>query len=194
MKFKLTLPTYKVKDIVIAVRYFLPLAVAVTGVCSFSFFAVEQSLRLSANDPQIQISEDLAVRFNAGEDPKATISSQVTDISQSLATFVIVYDKNEQVLVSSAILDSQTPQLPNGVLEYAKNHGGHRLLWQPKPGVRMASVIVSYDAGFVLIGRSLKEVEARKLLLLKEMAIIWAFIMFATFTATILFIPKPLKK
>jgi hypothetical protein len=50
-------------------------------------------------------------------------------------------------------------------LEYVRSHGEDRVSWQPEPGVRIAAVIIRYQgaqSGFVLAGRSLREVEVRE--------------------------------
>lgn len=51
--------------------------------------------------------------------------------------------------------------LNGGVLDYMRQHGEERVTWQPEKGVRMATVVVRYDKGFVLAGRSMREVEIR---------------------------------
>ncbi|MQC26609.1 MAG: hypothetical protein DWG76_04055 [Chloroflexi bacterium] len=35
------------------------------------------------------------------------------------------------------------------------------MTWAPEDGVRIASVVAAYDEGYVVAGRSLREVEAR---------------------------------
>jgi len=54
--------------------------------------------------------------------------------------------------------------LPPGVLDYVRQNGEDRITWQPRPGVRMASVVVGFGgvkSGFVLAARSLREIEKR---------------------------------
>ena len=43
-----------------------------------------------------------------------------------------------------------------------RQKGQDRVTWQPEAGVRMATVVVSFDHGFVMAGRSLTEVEKRE--------------------------------
>lgn len=45
--------------------------------------------------------------------------------------------------------------------------------WQPVKEVRVASVVVKYKNGFVLVARSLKEIELREDLTLKFAVIAW---------------------
>ena len=46
------------------------------------------------------------------------------------------------------VLDGQTPQLPNGVLDSTRELSENRITWQPRDGVRIAAVIVSYEDGY----------------------------------------------
>jgi hypothetical protein len=62
------------------------------------------------------------------------------------------------------VLNGQSPHLPDGVLDYVRRHGEDRITWQPEPGVRIATVVTRYSSarsGFVLVGRSMREVEKR---------------------------------
>jgi hypothetical protein len=50
-------------------------------------------------------------------------------------------------------------------LDYVKQNGEDRVTWQPEAGVRIAAVIEGYGGaapGYVLAGRSLREVEIRE--------------------------------
>jgi hypothetical protein len=78
---------------------------------------------------------------------------------------MIVYDDAGNVLASSVVLHGVTPDLPAGVLDYTRAYGEDRVTWQPEEGVRIAAVVVRYEgtqSGFVLAGRSLREVEVRE--------------------------------
>jgi hypothetical protein len=152
----------KIKNIL---RQWLPLAVAVTALCGLVYLAVQQDLRQSANDPQIQIAEDAAAELKSGAAVKSVVPAGKTAIETSLAPFVIVFEDDGGIAGSSATLHGETPQLPAGILEYVRSHGEDRVSWQPEPGVRIAAVIIRYQgaqSGFVLAGRSLREVEVRE--------------------------------
>jgi hypothetical protein len=84
------------------------------------------------------------------------------EISESLAPFLMIFDESGKTLASSANLNGVLPAYPVGVLDYARQNGQNRVTWQPEAGVRMATVIVSYNKGFVMAGRSLMEVEKRE--------------------------------
>lgn len=121
-----------------------------------------QVLRLSANDPQIQLAEDAAQRLNSGEDPARIVPDRKVDMAASLAPFVIVYDNSGRPLASSASLDGVLRTPPRGVFEFVQSHGEEQLTWQPRQGVRIASVVVRTTNGFVLAGRNMREIEIRK--------------------------------
>jgi hypothetical protein len=62
------------------------------------------------------------------------------------------------------MLDGAVPKPPAGVFDYTRVHGDDRVTWQPRPGVRIAAIVVHYGGaqpGFVLAGRSLRESERR---------------------------------
>lgn len=120
----------------------------------------QQVLRMDANDPQIQLVEDIAVQLNNGANAEAFTNATQIDIAKSLSPFVIIYDKSGKVLASSAELDGKTPELPRGVLNHATPQ--NRVTWQPNDTVRIASVIQSDNDGYVLAGRNMREVERRE--------------------------------
>lgn len=152
----------KIKHIL---RQWLPLAVAITALCGLVYLAVQQELRQSANDPQIQIAEDAALALENGAAVDTRMPVDTTALEHSLAPFVMVFDDNGKVVASSATLRGETPQLPAGILDYVRTHGEDRVTWQPETGVRIAAVVVRVEGarpGFVLAGRSLREIEVRE--------------------------------
>jgi len=144
------------------IKKWLPLAIATAGLCTLVYLTVQQSLRMGANDPQIQMAEDAASRLNAGASMEMVVPSLKVEISDSLAPFVIVFDKSGKVLASSATLHGADPAYPAGVLDYVRQKGQDRVTWQPEAGVRMATVVAPFKNGFVMAGRSLREVENRE--------------------------------
>lgn len=143
----------------------LPLAVVIVALAGLAYLLVQQTYRHLANDPQIQMAEDGAVLRAEGSRPEDLLPASQVDLASSLAPFVIVYDEDGKVLASSASLHGQAPALPDGVLAYTRAHGEDRITWQPEPGVRIAAVIAAVKGaggGFVLAGRSMREVETRE--------------------------------
>ena len=140
----------------------LPFAVLAAGLCGLVYVAVQQSLRISGNDPQIQIAEDTASALAAGTNPNTFMTAQKVDLAKSLAPFIITFDDTGSAKTSSAQLNGQTPSVPQGVLDNARQNGENRVTWQPENGVRIAAVVAPYPGGFVLAGRSLLEIEKRE--------------------------------
>ncbi len=145
-------------------KFWLPLAAALTVMAGLVYLAVQQSYRMGANDPQIQMAEDGANMLASGQQAQSIVPAGKIDIVESLAPYLIVFDANGRALASNAVLHGQTPGLPGGVFDYTRQHGEDRISWQPEPGVRSAAVIVAADrgrAGFVMAGRSMREVQNR---------------------------------
>jgi len=142
---------------------FMPLAVLATLMCGLVYAEVQQALRSGANDPQYQMAEDTASRLDAGAKPSDLVAAAETvDAAGSLATFTIVFDSAGRVLASDVTLDGGQPVPPLGVLSAAKPGSPNAVTWQPREGVRIASVTVAWSGGTVLVGRSLARVEEQE--------------------------------
>ncbi len=134
-----------------------------TAFCLLTYVTVQQSLRQGANDPQIQMAEDAAAALQRGASANSVMTkAPPVEISTSLAPFLIVFDNSGKAVASSGLLDGTMPDYPTGALNASKASGENRVTWQPGPAVRIASVVVPYDKGFVVAGRSLREVEKRE--------------------------------
>jgi arsenate reductase len=154
----------------------LPAWAGVTVLALLVEVSVQQAHRTAANDPQIQIAEDGARALARGADPRALAGGPTVDLASSLAVWVTVCDGGNHVLASTATLDGRTPVVPAGVLETARARGQDRVTWQPRPGVRSATVSVAVPGGtrmVVTAGRSLREVEVREDQLQVRVAAAW---------------------
>jgi hypothetical protein len=167
----------KIKNIV---RVWLPFAVVITAFCALAYASVQQAYRQGANDPQIQMAEDAADALAGGTSVDEIVPASKVSVAKGLAPFLIVYDGDGKVLAESVVLDGKTPELPDGVLDSTKQMGENRVTWQPREGVRIAAVIVSYKDGFVLAGRNLREVEIREAQVTQFAGITWLLAMIAT--------------
>ena len=175
----------KIKNIF---RYWLPIAVVTTLLSGLVYLEVQQSLRWGANDPQIQMAEDAAAALAAGAAPESALPAARVEISTSLAPFMVIYNNIGEALVSSATLHGATPALPSGIYDYTRQHKEDRVTWQPEPDVRMAAVVVAYGGaqpGFVLAGRSLREVEIREDQAEQITGIAWLVTVFASLIVVI---------
>ena len=188
------------KKISYILKYWLPLAAALTGVFAFIYLTVQQDMRMGLNDPQIQMAEDAASALASNQPVDSLIPADApkVDMAKSLAPFLIIYDSSGSALVSGAVLNGQTPIPPAGVFDYVRQNNEDRVSWQPAPGVRSAAVIVAVSGGrggFVLAGRNMREVEIRESQLTNTVALGWiaslvvtlvivAFFEFLRFTRT----------
>jgi hypothetical protein len=171
------------------VAIWLPIAVAATLLTALVYAVVQQDLRLTANDPQIRRAEDAATALASGQSPQAVAGGAPVDMARSLAPYLIVFDDSGHPLASSGTLDGQIPTPPAGVFQYVATHGEERLTWQPRPDVRVAAVVVRYTgavSGYVLAGRSLREVERREDQMLTLATLAWTATIGATFVASAL--------
>jgi len=154
------------------------MTVCLTLLCGIIYLSVQQTLRHLANDPQIQLAEDIAAALSRGETPALlrAPTSERLDIAQSLAPFVITYNANGQPEFATGRLDGKTPTPPSGVLEHARVQGQNRVTWMPRHDVRCAAVVVPYSgahSGFVLAARSLRETEVRVSLIGHLILVAW---------------------
>lgn len=173
-------------------RYWIPIALTATVLSGLVYFTVQQELRMGANDPQIQTAEDIAVALSRNRDIASVVPTQQVDITNSLAPFVIVYNDQGNVVSSSATLHGQIPLFPKDVFTNVRGNGEERLTWQPESQVRIATVVTRYagvQQGFVIVGRSLREVEKREDSLMHQVALAWGTSLISSFIITLLLIP-----
>jgi hypothetical protein len=143
----------------LALLVFLPLAVVATGLAGLVYLVAQQDGRWLANEPQVQLAEDAAARLDAGGRAQDQVGREPVDIGRSLAPFVIVYGISGDILATDGVLDGLPPVVPEGVLATTRNSGRDAVTWQPRAGVRVATVCVAWSGGTVLAGRSLRQVE-----------------------------------
>lgn len=161
---------------------FLPLTIAITGLAGMVYLVGQQMYRQSANDPQIQMAEDLAQALNNSKTLESLVAQNKVDIATSLAPYVTVFDESGKPVWSNATLDGKTPGLPNEVFDVSRSEQV-RTIWQPQFGVRSAIVVSKYNQGFVMAGRSLREVEKREQMLMIQVGVAWLMTMVAVIIA-----------
>ena len=93
--------------------------------------------------------------------------------------FVVVFDAAGSVVATDGELDGHDPVPPRGVLEAARAGAPNVVTWQPRSGVRVATVTTRWQGGTVLAGRSLREVERRENDALLLVAAAWLAMMVA---------------
>jgi len=165
-------------------RISLALAAICTIICGLVYVAVQQDLRQSANDPQVQLAQDAAASLAAGRSPSTYTTSPTVNLRTSLAPFIIVYSSAGRPIAGNGVLDGRLPVLPNGVFG---SNSQKAFTWEPAPGVRQAAVLVPYHGGYVLAARSLQQVEQRETYTLVVAAVAWV----ATLVAIVLILGWP---
>lgn len=171
------------------VRTFIPFSVIITLLCGLVYIVMQQSYRQNGNDPQIAYAQDIAASLNTGVTPQEIIPPSRIDMSKSLATFVMVFDNKNKLILSTGEINGKAPTIPAGVFSYVAKNGEDRVTWQPQKEVRVAIVATKYRDGYVVVGRSLKEVERRIRMLAAQVAIFWAITFIGTYISILIF-PK----
>lgn len=131
----------------------------VTFSCLLAYLVTQQSLRLGANELPAQLATETAIKIQNGKNAESAVPAEKIDISKSLETFVMVFDKNKSLLATSGMMGNSKPSYPKGVLDYVDKKGEDRVTWQPKEGLRFATVAIKFDNGYIVAGRSLHETE-----------------------------------
>lgn len=178
-------------------QYWLLIAIIVSGLSGLTYAAIQQDIRQGADDPQIQMAEDIAAKLANGQQVQNVVPADKVDIAISLAPYIIVFDATGKPIASSAQLDGQIPTIPAGVFDSVRQSGEDKITWQPRPGVRSAVVVTQFGGskpGFVLAGRSLREVEKREDDILYIVLLGWVAMLFVTFFATMIVFRKALKR
>ncbi len=176
------------------VPYWLLIAIIVSGLSGLTYAAIQQDIRQGADDPQIQMAEDVAAKLAHGQHVQDVVPTDKVDIATSLAPYIIVFDATGKPIASSAQLDGQTPTIPAGVFDSVRQSGEDKITWQPQLGVRSAIVVTQFKGGFVLAGRSLREVEKREDDILYIVLLGWVAMLLITFLVTGIVFRKALKK
>lgn len=146
-------------------KIWLPLAVTIILVCGLIYVTVQQSYRMSANDPQIQLAEDISENLANGQNPQNYTPATKTNLAKSLAAYVLIYNNDGKLVASSVQINGNDPVIPSGVFADTKAKGETRFTWQTKEGIRSALIVKYYkgiSSGFVAVGRSIREVENRE--------------------------------
>ncbi|GEM_PF-1480277 len=137
-----------------------------TGLTLFGYVAVQQSIRLGANDLPARVALYSALRLSTA-DPKTAIGPTPTTASErELYPGVYVFDEQGRTVATNIYGDVvnltdvvQAP--PAGTFVYARGHADNRFTWKPTNGSRQAAVLVhnSDNKGFVMATQSLTEPE-----------------------------------
>ncbi len=171
--------------------HYIPLVLIATITCGLVYVTAQQIVRQGANDPQIQIAEDDASDLATAGQSTPHLVQSINPI-HSLQPFVILYDQNGNILSTNAT-DTNLLQMPKSIFSNIESRGEDRFTWEPQDGLRFAAVIVRVPSKstkeYVLVARSLREVEMRENDLLVYACLAWIAMLTTTLIALLL---KPL--
>ena len=169
----------------------LPLFCVIVCIYAIVYLAMQQYIRLSANEIPIQYAEDtrneLLHKSDLSEIFKAVPK---IELGKSLSPFIIICDSNTAPQASTCSLDGRCPVPPRGAFITAQQQGQNRITWQPEPGIRNAIVILPFSMngahGYILAGQSLRETEDRERFLLSQIAAGILITLVATFITALI--------
>jgi hypothetical protein len=164
----------------------LPLFEAVVILYGIIYLLAQQDMRRSANEALMQYAAGAMKKMDAGMPVQEAMNEfEPVDIERSLSPYMIVYDSNRKVIAGNGLLHGKVPVPPNGTFAYAAQNGPHRMSWQPGPGTGSAVIlypcVVDGQQGYLLTGRSMREVEQRERTLAMYVATCLAITLIATF-------------
>jgi hypothetical protein len=135
------------------------LALILTVVFGTGYVVAQQVERLGADDAPTRLASQLAA------DPSAALAADATsgtvDLAVSAEPFTIVFDSHDHPIAGSARLDGALPSVPVGVLDAARRSGSNHVSWQPRNGLRFATIERKTGSTVVLAGQSLQPSESR---------------------------------
>jgi hypothetical protein len=183
LKSSLMEPVHMVRDSLLRsplAFHTLALAAILTLMGGAAAFTIAQMLRGGANQPQIDMANYYVGEIASGEAPADVIPPGYVDLERSLQPIVIFYDDQGKAGPGTGYLDQQLPTPPAGVFDFVRANGTEKVTWQPRPDVRLASVIQRVNGkhpGFVLAARSLRLVEEQKTMLWRMALAVWLITM-----------------
>ena len=124
-------------------------------------YVVAQQLdRQAADQVGAQLATQVASELSAGS--SATIDALPrVDLAASLAPFVVVYDASGHPVSGNGYLDGRLAEPPSGVISAAASDGSNHVSWQPRPGLRFATVEIRSGDRVVMGAQSLIPTEQR---------------------------------
>src|SRR5690242_2912968 len=97
-------------------------AIIITGIMVTIYASVQQAHRSAANDPQLQLARDIDKKIQKARPFYQLLPDDTIDISQSLSTFVTLYDWKGEPMQSTGLLDGKLPKLPPGVFDFTRSN------------------------------------------------------------------------
>lgn len=155
---------------------------------ALAYLTTQQSLRLGANKIPSQLAVETILKLEQGKTPEEVLPAEKTDISKSLSPFIIIYDNNKNLVSASATISGAQPNYPTDILKNVSTTKQSRVTWQPKEGLRYATVALKSGSGYVVTGESLTQTEDIISNLGKLVLLSWlSFAVFSAFGLALLY-------
>jgi len=132
-------------------------ALVLTIALAAVYLTAQQLDRQSADEQPQRLASQLA---SLDEIPDAAAADRV-DLASSQALFYVVYDASGTPVSGTGYLDGELAQVPAGVISTAADQGSNGVTWQPREGLRFATVELTSGDGVVMAGQSLEPSETR---------------------------------
>lgn len=132
-------------------------ALVLTITLAAVYLTAQQLDRQGADEQPQRLASQLA---SLDEIPDAAAADRV-DLASSQAVFYIVYDASGAPESGTGYLDGDLAQVPAGVITTAAEQGENSVTWQPRDGLRFATVELRDGDRVVLAGQSLAPSETR---------------------------------
>jgi hypothetical protein len=152
--------------------------VVATSALGTVYLVAQQLDRQAADQVGAQLATQVAGDLSSGS--TATVDGLPrVDLAASLAPFVVVYDSSGHPVAGNGYLDGRLAEPPAGVIATAASEGSNHVTWQPRPGLRFATVEVRSGDRVVMGAQSLIPTEQRADRLGMLVALAWIGTMFA---------------
>jgi hypothetical protein len=139
--------------------FWIVIMLLVTFTCLLTYVVAQQVIRLGANELPVQLATETSIKIENGQSAKDAVPDETIDISKSLGTFVMIFDKDKNLIATSALMGNTEPDYVKGVLDYVDKKGEYRVTWQPQVGLRFATIATKIGDKYIVGGRSLQEPE-----------------------------------
>ena len=132
-------------------------ALVLTITLAAVYLTVQQLDRQGADEQPERLATQLAILHDLPE-PEA---QDLVDLAGSEALFYVVYDTTGSPLSGTGYLDGALAEVPRGVVSLAADNRRNAVTWQPRNGLRFATVEIAQGDRVVMAGQSLAPSEAR---------------------------------
>lgn len=149
------------------------LAVILSAAVFGTIYVVAQQMeRAGADDAPERLASQVAAELSSGSTRTVDDAAPV-ELNGSLTPFVVVVNRAGVVTHGTATLDGQDISLPAGVVATARSAGRDAVSWQPREGLRFATIEIAVGSRVVIAGQSLAPSESRTDRLTVLIAIAW---------------------